>query len=54
MTILLNLGLPLDLHQQLALAPASLTTLALEEPVPRLVCLNNTSHLARAEGEEGV
>ena len=38
-------GLHLDLFQRLVVAPASLTVLELSNPVPRLMCLNDTGHL---------
>ena len=38
-------GLHLDLFQRLAIAPASLTILVLENAFPRLICLNDTSYL---------
>jgi probable phosphoglycerate mutase len=47
-------GLPLDLFRRLTVAPASLTVLSLNGAVPRLVRLNDTSHLPRPEGEKGV
>lgn len=39
------IGIHLDLFQRLLVSPASLTVLALERPVSRLVCLNDTGHL---------
>jgi len=47
------LGLPLDLYQRLGVSPASLTLLSLEGPLPRLMCLNETSYLPHSEGEQG-
>ncbi len=38
-------GLPLDLYRRLVIFPASLTVLDLNGLFPRLVCLNDTSHL---------
>jgi len=38
-------GIHLDLFQRLLVSPASLTVLALDRPVSRLVCLNDTGHL---------
>lgn len=48
------IGLPLDLFRRLLVAPASVTVLAFDGPVPRLVCLNDTSHVPRPPGGEGV
>jgi probable phosphomutase (TIGR03848 family) len=44
------IGLPLDLFQRLAVSAASLTMLELGGPMPRLGCLNDTSHLQAIEG----
>jgi probable phosphoglycerate mutase len=39
------IGLHLDLFQRLVIAPASLTVLDLDGLMPRLLCLNDISHL---------
>jgi probable phosphomutase (TIGR03848 family) len=46
------IGLHLDLFQRLVIAPASLTVLMLDGPIPRLECLNDNSHLATVVEEE--
>jgi probable phosphomutase (TIGR03848 family) len=38
-------GIHLDLFQRLVVSPASLTVLALEKSIHRLICLNDTGHL---------
>ena len=43
------IGLPLDLFQRLVVGPASLTVLELNGVLPRLVCLNDASHLPPVE-----
>ncbi len=43
-------GLHLNLFQRLVIAPASLTALGLDGPVPHLICLNDTGHLAQPMG----
>jgi probable phosphoglycerate mutase len=43
------IGLPLDLFQRLVVGPASLTMLELSGMLPRLVCLNDASHLPPVE-----
>ncbi len=48
------LGMPLDLFRRLSIAPASLTILELGESTPRLVCLNDTSHLPPEPEQKGV
>ena len=45
------LGLPLDLFQRLAIAPASISTLAFHDGLPRLVRLNDT-RATQADGHE--
>jgi probable phosphoglycerate mutase len=47
-------GLSLDLFRRLMVAPASLTVLVLGGLMPRLVCLNDTSHVPRPKGGKGV
>jgi len=47
------IGLPLDLHHRLAIAPASLTVLSLDGPVPRLLCLGDASHVSCSEAGKG-
>ena len=44
------IGLPLDMFQRLVVSPASLSVLELGNPIPRLVCLNNTGHLPSPPG----
>ncbi len=41
------IGLPLDLYRRLRVSPASITLLSLGEEIPRLLCLNDTSHLSQ-------
>jgi probable phosphoglycerate mutase len=45
------IGLHLDLFQRLVIAPASLTVLDLGDLVPRLLCMNDISHLPVVSGE---
>ena len=40
-----HIGLPLDLFRRIILSPASVTTLWFGDQIPRLVGLNDTSHL---------
>jgi probable phosphoglycerate mutase len=48
-----TIGLHLDLFQRLVIAPASLTVLDLGGLMPRLLCLNDVSHLAVVSEERG-
>lgn len=44
------IGLPLDMFQRLVVSPASLSVLELGNPIPHLVCMNNTGHLPSPPG----
>jgi probable phosphoglycerate mutase len=46
------IGLHLDSFQRLVIAPASLTVLALGDMTPRLLCMNDISHLPDVSGRE--
>jgi probable phosphoglycerate mutase len=47
-----TIGLHLDLFQRLVIAPASLTVLDLGGLMPRLLCLNDISHLPAVPEEK--